>query len=142
MRKYLFFFCFLTSVLVSAQAPLFYQSDYLRVVQPDVDDPSGKYVIFDKPGQKFDTLSNPYTGGMNNPVFYNIDLNGDGVQDLFVFDRELLENQFLLFEADSKNSTQYHFAPQYESAFPKSMSIWAELADYNKDGLPDLFTAS
>jgi hypothetical protein len=111
------------------QLPLYYQSNFVRIVQPN-----------DK--QKMDTLVNPYTGGLNNPTFYKIDLNGDGVQDLFVFERDVNENQFLNFTASGKKSVQYHFTPKYESAFPNDMLSWVGLTDYNKDGLPDIFTHS
>ena len=33
-------------------------------------------------------LANPWMGGLNAPQFSNIDVNGDGVKDLFVFDRQ------------------------------------------------------
>ena len=32
-------------------------------------------------------LKNPWAGGLNSPQFSPIDLNGDGVKDLFVFER-------------------------------------------------------
>jgi hypothetical protein len=132
MKKFsLLLFC-IFPYIIKAQIPLYYQSNYIRVVQPDFNDPN----------LKFDTLANPFTGGMNNPVFFNIDYNGDGIQDLFVFDRDLRENQFLNFEALSKNSISYHFTPKYESAFPNDLNYWASLADYNQDGLPDIFTHS
>ena len=37
--------------------------------------------------QGTDTLRNAWAGGLDAPQFSNIDLNGDGNQDLFVFDR-------------------------------------------------------
>ena len=33
------------------------------------------------------TLQNPWVGGLNNPVFSPIDLNQDGLMDLFVYDK-------------------------------------------------------
>jgi hypothetical protein len=132
MKKFaLLLFCIYPLFAIS-QVPLFYQSNYIRVVQPDFNDPL----------LKFDTLVNPFAGGMNNPVFFNIDYNGDGVKDLFVFDRDVDENQFLNFEALQKNSTIYRFTPKYESAFPKDLYKWASVVDYNQDGLPDIFTHS
>src|SRR4051812_25929207 len=32
-------------------------------------------------------LNNPWAGGINFPLFSEIDLNGDGIHDLFLFDR-------------------------------------------------------
>ncbi|MFM7079217.1 MAG: hypothetical protein ACKOYC_05450 [Bacteroidota bacterium] len=33
-------------------------------------------------------IENPWVGGFNAPIFSEIDMNGDGIKDLFVFDRE------------------------------------------------------
>jgi len=85
---------------------------------------------------------NPFTGGMNNPTFGSIDLDGDGLKDLFVFDRDADENQFLLFKALKKNALVFRYVPQFESAFPSDLHAWSYLADYNGDGLPDIFTHS
>jgi len=133
MKKLLVILSFLFSISCYAQLPLYYQSNYLRVVQPET--PSD-------PNSKPDTLVNPYTGGMTNPMFFKIDMNGDGISDLFIFDRDVGENQFLNFLSAGKNSIQYYFTPFYESAFPKDLYQWTSLADYNKDGLPDIFTHS
>ena len=35
-----------------------------------------------------DTIKNPFGGGFNAPQFSEIDLNFDGIKDLFVFDRD------------------------------------------------------
>ena len=124
-------------------SPIYYQSNYIRVVQPDVDDPASLTVNYSDPKAKMDTLLNPFTGGLNNPTFFNVDFNGDSIQDLYVFDREAAENQFLLFQgASKKKSFSYRYAPQYHYAFPQQATKWVEFADYNKDGLPDLFTHS
>jgi len=123
-------------------SPVYYQSNYIRVVQPDVDEPSTQTVNYSDPKAKLDTLLNPFTGGLNNPTFFNVDFNGDSIQDLYIFDREAGENQFLLFQGAGKKSISYRYAPQYHYAFPQQASKWVEFADYNKDGLPDLFTSS
>ncbi len=123
-------------------SPVYYQSNYIRVVQPDVDDPASLMVNYSDPKAKFDTLLNPFTGGFNNATFFNIDFNGDGIQDLYVYDREFFENQFFLFKGRTNKSISYIYAPQYHYAFPQNVSQWVQLADYNQDGLPDLFTAN
>jgi len=81
-----------------------------------------------------DTLLYPFTGGLSNPQFSNIDLDGDNVQDLFVFER--IGNKVFCFLR--KNNGWVH-APQYEVQFPKLYS-WALLRDYNCDGKMDIFT--
>jgi len=150
MKKFLLFLLPAVSFLSKAQvSPVYYQSNYIRVVQPDVDDSSDLYpythndlISFDNPKAKYDTLLNPFTGGFNNATFFNVDFNGDGIQDLYVFDREISENQFLLFQGLNTKTISYRYAPQYHYQFPQDVSKWVEMADYNKDGLPDLFTAS
>jgi hypothetical protein len=83
-------------------------------------------------------LQNPWTGGMNAPQFSPIDLNNDGIQDLFVFDRG--GDKVLTFINDGSHSdTAFHFAPEYIPLFP-AMHVWAVIRDYNHDGIPDIFT--
>src|SRR6185437_1187647 len=149
MKKFLLFLLPLLPFLGNAQGSrVYYPSNYIRVVQPDVDDSSDllggakDLVSYSSPALKADTLLNPFTGGFNNASFFNVDFNGDGIQDLYVFDRELGENQFFLFQGLSNNSISYRYAPQYHHSFPRDVSRWVEIADYNQDGLPDLFTAS
>jgi len=150
MKKILLLLLPVVSFLAKAQvSPVYYQSNYIRVVQPDVDDSCdlgsaepNDLVSYSNPKAKMDTLLNPFTGGFNNATFFNVDFNGDGIQDLYVYDRELGENQFLLFQGLSNNSITYRYTPQYHYAFPQDVSRWVEMVDYNKDGLPDLFSAS
>ena len=150
MKKIILFLLPFLALMAKAQvSPVYYQSNYIRVVQPDQDDSSDLYpythndiVSYNNTKAKFDTLLNPFTGGFNNATFFNIDFNGDGIQDLYVFDRELGENQFLLFQGLSNKSTSYRYTPQYHYQFPQDVSKWVELADYNKDGRADIFSAS
>ncbi|OYU94676.1 MAG: hypothetical protein CFE21_15475 [Bacteroidetes bacterium B1(2017)] len=81
-----------------------------------------------------DTLKYPFIGGLNAPQFNKIDLDGDGVKDLFVFDRVGSKAMTYLF----KNGT-YVYAPFYESMFPP-LYKWVLMYDYNKDGKEDIFT--
>ena len=84
------------------------------------------------------SLQNPWCGGLNAPQFSAVDLNGDGIQDLFVFDRG--GDKVLTFINDGSHSdSAFHYAPEYEKLFPP-MTIWAILRDYNHDGIPDIFT--
>ncbi|MBL4578584.1 MAG: hypothetical protein JKX74_08930, partial [Flavobacteriales bacterium] len=34
-------------------------------------------------------LKNPWAGGLNSPQFSQIDLNGDGIKDLFIYERDV-----------------------------------------------------
>jgi hypothetical protein len=83
-------------------------------------------------------LPNAWAGGLNYCQFSEIDLDGDGKMDLFVFDRSGHKVSTYL-NTGSNGQAKYTFAPQYASRFPK-MSNWALLRDYNCDGLMDIFT--
>ncbi len=85
------------------------------------------------------TIPYPFMGGFISPQFSNIDLNGDGKKDLFVFDRAT--NKVLTFLNAQGPMTNWVYAPDYEMGFP-SMHSWALLADYNGDGKEDIFTAA
>ena len=85
-------------------------------------------------------LSNPFGGGLNAPQLSEIDLNQDGRQDLFVFDRA--GNVVLTYlQSGPMDAPQYEWAPDYAAAFPK-LENWVLLRDYNRDGLPDIFAYS
>ncbi len=85
-------------------------------------------------------LKLPYTGGLRAGQFSNIDLNQDGVKDLFVFDRN--GDQVLTFiKTGAPGSIDYVFAPEYISVFPE-LRNWALLIDFNKDGVEDIFSSS
>lgn len=81
-------------------------------------------------------LAYPTAGGLNCPQLSAVDLNNDGIQDLYIFDR--LGNVHLPFLSDG---TQYYFAPAYASYFPV-VENWVLLRDYNGDGIMDLFAYS
>lgn len=84
-------------------------------------------------------LKFPWTGGMNAPQFSPCELNNDGVPDLFVFDR--VGNKVLTYiNLGNGSDTTFQYAPQYESLFPPDLEHWALIRDYNKDGIPDIFT--
>jgi len=84
-------------------------------------------------------LTHPFAGGLNLPRFSQIDLNGDGKLDLFLFDRH--GNQPLTFLNEGQtDEAKYRHAPEYEQYFPK-LYEWALLRDYNCDGKPDIFCA-
>ncbi len=87
-----------------------------------------------------DTLKYPWAGGLNNPQFSDIDLNGDGILDLFVFDRS--GNRVVTFLNGGTPSTiDYQHAPEYQTKFPE-LRGWALLVDYNGDGKKDIFTSA
>ncbi|WP_207434215.1 T9SS type A sorting domain-containing protein [Sabulibacter ruber] len=110
---------------VLAQAPIRLQ----EVTGPELRNQAGQALLL------------PWAGGFNSPQFSAIDLNRDGQQDLFVFDRS--SQQVTTFLAVQTNGVwSYQHAPQYENAFPSGLRFFAVLRDFNCDGAPDLFTAS
>ena len=84
------------------------------------------------------TLTNPWCGGFNAPQLSTIDLNNDGIKDLFVFDRAGDKVSTWLNDG-SGGDAAYHYAPEYEALFPP-LTWWAVLRDYNGDGIEDIFT--
>jgi len=81
-----------------------------------------------------DTLLFPYTGGLNAPQFNKIDLDGDNIADLMVFDRT--GNKVLTY---LWKGNRFVYAPEFESQFPPLFK-WVLLRDYNCDGKLDIFT--
>jgi hypothetical protein len=90
--------------------------------------------------QGTDTLRNAWAGGLDSPQFSSIDLNADGQQDLFIYDRRLRRVLTYLNVAAAGGGRQWQYAPDYEALFPVGMHNWALLRDYDCDGRPDLFT--
>lgn len=82
-------------------------------------------------------LLSPFAGGMNAPQFYKFDLNNDGLEDIFVFDR--VGSIASGFANLGDNTFQYD--ADLVSGFPQ-MKEWVVVMDFNKDNIPDLFTYS
>lgn len=82
-------------------------------------------------------LLSPFAGGMNAPQFYKIDLNNDGLEDIFAFDRvgSIATGYLNLGDAS------FQYDPDIVSGFPQ-MKEWVVVRDFNKDGIPDIFTYS
>ena len=116
--KRLIIFLLVLPIYVEAQLTYTYQNDLMVI-------------------EEGDTLSQAFTGGFIAPQYSTIDLNLDGVEDLFVFDRASSKMfTFLYLSGD------YIYAPQYEALFPGGLKNWVLLRDYNCDGKMDLFTSS
>ena len=83
-------------------------------------------------------LENPMTGGFTAPQLSEIDLNMDGQLDLLVFDRRGgVAKAF--FHDGVPGSLNYTHDPFYERSLP-TMNGFLRVADYNGDGVPDIFT--
>jgi hypothetical protein len=86
------------------------------------------------------TFVMPWVGGLNFIQASNVDLNLDGTKDLVVFDRTGNKLRTFLHKPIA-SSTEYTYAPEYESKFPELL-YWALLLDFNCDGKEDIFTYS
>ena len=83
-------------------------------------------------------LSYPWAGGLNAPQYSAVNLNEDSLVDLFVFDRS---GDIILTFIQDDSTNSFRFAPEWADHFP-SLGDWALLRDYNRDGVPDIFTYS
>jgi len=83
-------------------------------------------------------LSNAWSGGLNFIQASSIDLNYDGIEDLFLFDRSGNKiNTFI--NLGIQDSICYISDNSYRIKFPQ-LSSWALLRDYNNDGKKDIFS--
>ena len=84
------------------------------------------------------SLKYPFAGGFSAPQFSGGDFNGDGVQDLFVYDRAGVQMVFL-YEGVEEGSRAYSFTQEYNTSFP-TMENWALIRDYDRDGVLDIYS--
>jgi len=86
-------------------------------------------------------LPNPWAGGFNSVQLSTIDLNFDGREDIFLFDR--IGNRILTFlnTGSEPGEISYKHTYEYNHNFPDSLKNWTLLRDYNCDGLKDIFTS-
>ena len=85
-------------------------------------------------------ISLPFAGGFDVPQFSACDLDFDGKKDIVIFDREGGKISCYLNKGIT-GQIAYEYAPQYASKFPKKLTEWMLLVDYNGDGKEDIFTA-
>ena len=81
-------------------------------------------------------LSMPWTGGLNSAQINKIDFDGDGKEDLVIYDRAAAK--ILPFR---NVNNKYEYSPFYAGLFPETVNAWMLLRDFNCDGKPDLFTS-
>jgi hypothetical protein len=80
-------------------------------------------------------LASAWAGGLNSAQYNTMDLNGDGSDDLVLFDRS--GRKVITF---LNLSNRYVYTPAYENLFPSEILNWMLLRDYDGDGRKDLFT--
>ncbi len=82
-------------------------------------------------------LELPFAGGINSVQYNELDIDLDGDLDLVLFDRS--SDMITSFE---NQGDRYIFNATFEQYFPEDIRHWMVFADYNFDGLNDLFTYS
>ncbi len=93
-----------------------------------------EYELLNIPFIKYgDTLKNALSGGLNDGIYSNADLNNDGAFDLLIY--ELSSKKMLPFLHENAD---YIYAPQYETIFPQ-VAGWIRVQDFNCDGIADLW---
>lgn len=78
-----------------------------------------------------------WAGGINLTHWSHFDLNLDGQMDLVLFEKNG-SRVMPLINTGGSNNTNYQYAPEYISKFPK-FTNWGFSRDYNGDGKMDLF---
>ncbi len=85
-------------------------------------------------------LENAWAGGLNAPQVSSADFNRDGIEDLYIFDRE--GNVQLIFIAIKEGGKiRYRYNPAFSADMP-ALENWVLLRDYNGDGIQDIFAFS
>ncbi|MBI4930542.1 MAG: T9SS type A sorting domain-containing protein [Bacteroidetes bacterium] len=84
-------------------------------------------------------LKFPWVGGHNYVQLSAIDMNFDGIKDLFVFDRTGHKTTAYINGGTPNTVDYYDSTAKYASKFPH-LEDWVLIRDYNCDGLPDIFT--
>ncbi|MDP2187495.1 MAG: T9SS type A sorting domain-containing protein [Sphingobacteriaceae bacterium] len=86
------------------------------------------------------SLKHPWAGGLASPQFQEIDMDGDGTEDLVVFDR-VDEKANVFLRKQEGGIYRWVHAPDYVYALPP-IRDWFYLIDLNGNGRKDLFTGS
>jgi hypothetical protein len=85
--------------------------------------------------QKDESLDLAWAAGLNSTQYNAMDLNRDGKDDLVLYDR--MAKKVITF---LQENSQWKYAPQFEYFFPKEITNWLLLRDFNCDGRKDIFT--
>ena len=79
------------------------------------------------------------SGGLNNPQASVADLDGDGEDELYLFDKR--GDVHLAFSRTGSGATDWRYRPELTADWPAA-TAFALLRDFDADGVPDLFTHS
>ncbi len=78
-----------------------------------------------------------WAGGINNPQFSVADLNNDGLNDMVIYER-INRSVKTFLNKGTPGNPKYEYTPLYALNFPPVQS-YLVMADYNCDGIADLF---
>lgn len=82
-------------------------------------------------------MAHAFAGGLTAPQWSPIDMDNDGDDDAFCFDRD--GNRILVFERTENPLVPWIERPDWEEGWPV-VNHWVLLRDFNCDGYNDLFT--
>ncbi len=88
------------------------------------------------------TFKYPWAGGLNNPQFGTIDLNGDNIDDLVVFNKGYYnggESVLTFINGGTANQVDYTYEPSYADDLPNLRQMMVTV-DFNCDGINDFVT--
>jgi len=77
----------------------------------------------------------PWLGGMNSGQYGKVDLDGDGVEELIIYNRTA--NTFLIF---GRKDGKLIVKPELAVVLPDLQPGWVIFADYDYDGFKDIFS--
>ena len=80
------------------------------------------------------SLKRAWEGGLNNPIFSNINFDGNGETDLIAFDKT--GNRLVLFKNNALEFEALKFNQNFTYGYDQN---WILFRDYNCDGFPDIF---
>jgi len=81
-------------------------------------------------------LADPFTGGIESPKFFKLELNGDAKEDLIVFDRKNNKISTYINNGSAGNAV-YRHSPEFEGLFPKGRYSYY-IVDVDRDGHMDI----
>jgi hypothetical protein len=85
-------------------------------------------------------LPNAWAGGITAAQISRIDVNLDGLEDIFIFDRDGNRKLVFINQDATPGSMNYRYAPEFAAQFP-NLRDWVLLRDFDCDGKKDIFTS-